>query len=170
MRENRISFSHWTDEKSGNPEKVGRIASLSLTPGQFITELSPACLKAMLFTLCFKSQGWTALKPIAYIPSERKPICVGAWRWGPHYMYKQQHKDHLLVKPVIRTRMHRGKVFKTQKPRLEKYKKNPMYEGALIWNALPSETRNIPTFDLFKQFLKNWAQNMTQNLRIQGRR
>ena len=27
-RENRISFSHWTDEKSGNPEKVGRMASL----------------------------------------------------------------------------------------------------------------------------------------------
>ena len=27
-RENRISFPHWADEKSGNPEKVGRMASL----------------------------------------------------------------------------------------------------------------------------------------------
>ena len=27
--ENTISFSHWTDEKSGNPEKVGRMASLN---------------------------------------------------------------------------------------------------------------------------------------------
>ena len=28
--ENQISFSHWTDEKSGNPEKVGRMASPKL--------------------------------------------------------------------------------------------------------------------------------------------
>ena len=27
-KENRISCSHWTDEKSGNPEKAGRMASL----------------------------------------------------------------------------------------------------------------------------------------------
>ena len=27
-RENQISFSHWTDEKNGNPEKEGRMASL----------------------------------------------------------------------------------------------------------------------------------------------
>ena len=27
-KENRISFSHWTDEKSGNPEKAGRMATL----------------------------------------------------------------------------------------------------------------------------------------------
>ena len=31
-KENRISFSHWTDEKSGNPEKAGRMASLILVP------------------------------------------------------------------------------------------------------------------------------------------
>ena len=30
-RENQFSFSHWTDEKSGNPEKVGRMASLFLS-------------------------------------------------------------------------------------------------------------------------------------------
>ena len=34
-RENWISFSHWTDEKSGNPEKEGRMASL-LRPNDLI--------------------------------------------------------------------------------------------------------------------------------------
>ena len=29
-KENFISFSHWTDEKSGNPEKAGRMASLQM--------------------------------------------------------------------------------------------------------------------------------------------
>ena len=29
-RQNQISFSHWTDEKSGNPEKAGRMTFLNL--------------------------------------------------------------------------------------------------------------------------------------------
>ena len=30
LKENRIAFSHWTDEKYGNPEKAGGMASLHL--------------------------------------------------------------------------------------------------------------------------------------------
>ena len=76
------------------------------------------------------------------------------------YMYKQQNNDNLVVKPKIKTRLHVGKVFKTYKPNLEKCKMNPLYRGALAWNALEPDIRNIPTFDRFKGFLKKKAYNI----------
>ena len=82
------------------------------------------------------------------------------------YMYKQQTNEDLLVKPKIQTRRHKGIIFNTYKPNLEICKKNPLYRGALIWNALDPGVRNIPTFDKFKLYLKDWAINMNMNIQL----
>ena len=81
-------------------------------------------------------------------------------------MFKQQSNEDLVVMPKIQTRRHKGKIFKTYKQNLEICKKNPLYRGALIWNALDPEVRNIPTFDKFKLYLKDWAINMNMNIRL----
>ena len=82
------------------------------------------------------------------------------------YMFKQQSNEDLVVMPKIQTRRHKGTFFKTYKPNLEIFKKNPLYRGALIWNALDPEVRNIPTFKKFKIYLKDWAKNMNMNIRL----
>ena len=109
------------------------------------------------------------------------------------YMYKQQNDDSLLVKPNIMTRLHKGNIFKTQKPCLETFKKNLLYNGALTWYSLPAEVRNLPTYDrggwvgssllyisigyymqkgggwvqiACTNYLKNWSRDMNQNIRV----
>ena len=79
------------------------------------------------------------------------------------YMYKQQLKECLVVEPRIQTRVHKGTIFKTLKPNLEKIKKNPLYQGALTWNELPAVVCNIETYDGFKSYLNDWAKNVNDN-------
>ena len=77
------------------------------------------------------------------------------------YMFKQQNNHSLIKIPVVNTRINKAFVFKTQRPHIEKYKRNPLYEGALIWNSLKPEIRNIENYTGFKLYLKKWARNRT---------
>ena len=76
-------------------------------------------------------------------------------------MHKQQGKIDLIKAPVVKTRMNKAVVFKTQKPNIEKYKKNPLYNGALTWNSMKPEIRNIEGYEGFKLYLKKWTRNVT---------
>ena len=79
-------------------------------------------------------------------------------------MYKLQCNNDLLVDPIIRTRWHDGKIFRTLKPNYEKFKKKTLYRGPVIWNGLRAATRNIPSFEEFKLYLKKWAKDNNLNV------
>ena len=77
------------------------------------------------------------------------------------YMYKQQCQLNLVKAPVVNTRMNKAIVFKTQKPNIEKFKKNLLYVGAMTWNSMKPEIRNIESYEGFKSHQKEWAMNVT---------
>ena len=69
-----------------------------------------------------------------------------------NFMYKMKNNvNHLNMRDIIiRTRLHDAPVFELIKPTCEKYKQNVFYNGAVSWNTLPSQTRNIETYEEFK--------------------
>ena len=77
------------------------------------------------------------------------------------YMFKQKENEELVQIPVVNTRLHDAITFKTVRPKIEKYKKNPLYRGALLWNSLSSNVRNIEDYPEFKRYIRNWAENVT---------
>ena len=76
-------------------------------------------------------------------------------------MLQQKSKVDLIAVPVVRTRLHNTKIFKTERPYIEKYKCNPLYRGAMLWNSLSVKIRNIDDYQDFKGYFKNWAHNVT---------
>ena len=70
------------------------------------------------------------------------------------YMHKQNINIELLKPCNINTRLHNAPVFWQYKPSNEKARLNVMYRGALLWNGLPAEKRNMEYKD-FKNCLKN---------------
>ena len=59
------------------------------------------------------------------------------------FMHKQSDKQFLLKEKRMHTRLHNGPVFKTYKLNNEKAKANVFYRGALMWNNLNADCRNL---------------------------
>ena len=70
------------------------------------------------------------------------------------FMHKQTSQKHLLKDKVINTRLQNGPVFKTYKPINEKVKMSVFYRGAINWNSVKADIRNM-TFKDFKIYQKN---------------
>ena len=77
------------------------------------------------------------------------------------YMLRQKKHMDLVKIPTVNTRRNDAIIFKTVRPNLEKFKNNPQYTGALIWNTLPTDVRNIENYTSLKLFLKEWAYDVT---------
>ena len=69
------------------------------------------------------------------------------------YMHKQSTNKDLLKPCSINTRLHNAPVFWQYKPINEKARLNVLYRGALLWNGLPANKRNM-NFNDFKKWLK----------------
>ena len=59
----------------------------------------------------------------------------------------------------VKTRLHDGPVFNVTHPNSEPIKRSVMYAGALDWNNLESDIRNIKDFSSFKRQQKAWMLN-----------
>ena len=69
-------------------------------------------------------------------------------------MYKRNTNAEVNNNENIQTRSKSAKKCIVNKPNLEAYKRSIIYSGALTWNALKSETKNIQIFDAFKYHQK----------------
>ena len=58
-------------------------------------------------------------------------------------MFKQKGNINLINNRKVRTRAHDAILFTTLKPNSEKYKRNVLYKGAIAWNNLHIDDRNI---------------------------
>ena len=72
------------------------------------------------------------------------------------FMYKQKHNDLIIDRRNINTRAHDAPIFQTKHPQNEKYKRNIYYNGAIRWNSLPVDDRNILEYNVFKCKRKKW--------------
>ena len=66
----------------------------------------------------------------------------------------------LIIIKNVNTRSRVAPLFKTVIPSCEKYKNGALYHGAILWNMLPVNIRNIDSFDSFKVHQKK---AMTEN-------
>ena len=69
------------------------------------------------------------------------------------YMHKQSSNPDLVKPKLVNTRLHMAPVFMQYKPVNEKARMNILYRGALLWNNLPADKRNME-FKVFKAWLK----------------
>ena len=69
------------------------------------------------------------------------------------HMHRLTSQKSLLKQQTRQTRLHDAQVFNTYKPNNEKVKANVLYCGALAWNMLPANVRNLSFID-FKTFQK----------------
>ena len=77
-------------------------------------------------------------------------------------MYKVKNENINLVNiedSNMNTRLHDGPVFKVTHPNSEPNKRSVMYAGALEWNNLEADIRNIEDIDKFKRNQKVWMLN-----------
>ena len=74
-----------------------------------------------------------------------------------NYMFK--NKDFCIEDDNINTRLHDGPVFNVTHPNSESIKRGVMYAGALEWNDLDADVRNIEEFSTFKKIQKSWMIN-----------
>ena len=71
-----------------------------------------------------------------------------------NYMFKKKDCIGLLDIKRVNTRAHAAPLFKTIIPKCEKYKNCVFYKGAISWNSLPVNVRNIDSYDSFKTLQK----------------
>ena len=77
-------------------------------------------------------------------------------------MVKSKCNDTILVDNEdiqVNTRLHDGPVFKVKHPNSEPIKRSVMYSGALEWNNLDADIRNIKDNTSFKRIQKSWMLN-----------
>ena len=68
-----------------------------------------------------------------------------------NFMYSRLSREDLLDGHNIRTRAHDVPLFDVKVPKIKTYKRAVEYAGAVRWNSLPAEVRNIQSFPAFKQ-------------------
>ena len=73
-----------------------------------------------------------------------------------NFMFKQKNNDEIINKREVFTRAHDAVLFLTIKPKNETTKKSLLYRGALLWNALHPNIRNIDLYEEFKLDRKRW--------------
>ena len=71
-----------------------------------------------------------------------------------NFMYRRNINVENTNDDEIQTRSKSAKKFIVNKPNLEAYKRSIIYSGAITWNALKTETKNIEIYDAFKYHQK----------------
>ena len=73
-------------------------------------------------------------------------------------MHTQKSNVALLNSKRVDTRLHNVPVFNTYKPNNEKARNNVLYKGAMKWNELAANDRNLD----FKSFKNNQLKDLKQ--------
>ena len=77
-------------------------------------------------------------------------------------MHKQTENKTLIKQKKANTRLQDGPVFHTYKPNTEKVKASVLYRGAIEWNALNANLRNLD-FEHFKSHQKHELVSIYKN-------
>ena len=105
--------------------------------------------------ICFKIQGKIEEKDLFTMGNisnlnNRRKVHIR------NYMYRNKYKCVTKEDDVIVTRGNAGPTFNVIKPNCETYKRNVYYSGAIEWNNLDADVRNLPDIQKFKRLQKSW--------------
>ena len=69
-----------------------------------------------------------------------------------NFMFKRNENIEIIDNndDMVVTRSMSSKKFIVNKPNIETYKRSINYSGAVCWNKLPNNTKNIDLFEIFK--------------------
>ena len=81
-----------------------------------------------------------------------------------NYMYKRSLKAEYHVVRPRNTRLFEGTVLQTVRPKKQCVEKSVYVKGTRAWNSLSVTVRNIPNYNAFKTFNKNWLKDKVQNM------
>ena len=76
-----------------------------------------------------------------------------------NYMFKNKSECIEENEYRINTRENSGPKFKVNKPNCETFKRNVFYAGAVDWNSLEADKRNIKNYHEFKRMQRSWLLN-----------
>ena len=76
-----------------------------------------------------------------------------------NFMFHMKKSNHLLDHADVGTRARNAPLFKTIIPKCEAYKRSVIYNGAVEWNNLSVDDRNVDIFLPFKFRQKQWLSN-----------
>ena len=85
-----------------------------------------------------------------------------------NFMYGRKSNVHLLNRREIRTRAHDAPLFNVIIPRCEAFKRSVGYSGAVGWNELPPNVRNLNTLVEFKNLQKKKMLNPLSRIQVIG--
>lgn len=74
-----------------------------------------------------------------------------------NFMYKRSGNKSYIEDRHLSTRNFSAPVMKVTRPKTDIFKRSVLYKGAIEWNALDVETRNIKTLSNFKHRQKCWS-------------
>ena len=86
-----------------------------------------------------------------------------------NYLFNSKSK-YVIKDHIVNTRLHDGPVFNVPKPNNDIIKKSVLYSGAIEWNNLDSETRNINEIVQFKRIQKAWMLSTIKIVNSRGER
>ena len=73
-----------------------------------------------------------------------------------NFMFQMKNDTNLLHSSDIGTRSRDAPLFKTKIPKTEAYKRSVLYNGAIEWNSLSVDLRNMDLLLPFKFHQKHW--------------
>ena len=113
-----------------------------------LQRLQNKCLKTCLglHRLCETAEVHTRAKCSLLAPRRRAHLC--------NFMYGRLLKEQNVDNRNIRTRRHDAPLFRVLFPHKESFKRSVQYSGAVTWNDLPINTRNIDSMSKFKALQK----------------
>ena len=77
-------------------------------------------------------------------------------------MYLNLGKPHLIDNKPVNTRARDAPLFNVLFPNIEAFKRSVLYNGAMAWNALPPNTRNVDQYLSFKSQQLKWLNTIYQ--------
>ena len=79
-----------------------------------------------------------------------------------NFMYRNLQKHHLIDIKRVNTRARDAPLFKVTFPNTLAFKRSVLHNGAMVWNALPPDTRNVDHYLLFKSQQLKWLNTTYQ--------
>ena len=103
---------------------------------------------------CFNSLHWMSIyQRVVYLK------CLLMYNIVNNNLYPKYLKCYMKLKPAVHYNLRQDDTLMVPFPHREIFKKSLQFNGVLLWNNLPTELKEAPSYDNFKQKCKVYVRN-----------
>ena len=103
---------------------------------------------------CFNSLHWMSIyQRVVYLK------CLLMYNIVNNNLYPKYLKCYMKLKPAVHYNLRQDDTLMVPFPHREIFKKSLQFNGVLLWNSLPTELKEAPSYDNFKQKCKVYVRN-----------